>query len=412
MSLALVDYGCHSFSYRLASTLFESGLPIKYIANGSLESPNRSSLAGWSEEYPEMVENISCSRPYGKIGLRRRFSGELEWGRRCVRALREMKPEAIVVNCVPLTAVTPIHRWAMSERIPFVYWLQDIQSRAMYDLLGRKMGPVGRTVGALAYIWEQEILERSDLVITIAPGHEHELPAKVRRTGAHELLANWANIEEFPQYGVVNEWSRKHDLHKTLNVMYSGTLGMKHDLDCFIALAKRFEVREDVRVVIVSSDQAALKVRDRARGMGLKNLVVLPFQPYSEVPKVLASASVLIAPLDASAGGFCVPSKILSYLCAGRPIVVAISDTNAAALTVKQAAAGFVVAPGHPQAFIERVETLLENETLRAAAGRSARAYAEMTFGIDKISARFMDIVQRANPKIRLPELARTAVAR
>jgi glycosyltransferase involved in cell wall biosynthesis len=42
----------------------------------------------------------------------------------------------------------------------------------------------------------------------------------------------------------------------------------------------------------------------------LDNVVNLPFQPYKDVPKVLASAAVLIAPLDPSAGSFCVPSTV------------------------------------------------------------------------------------------------------
>jgi glycosyltransferase involved in cell wall biosynthesis len=304
----------------------------------------------------------------------------------------------IVVSCVPLTAVTTIQRWAVKNKVPFIYWLQDIQSRAIHDLLGRKLGMPGRTLGALAHLWEQDLLERSDMIITIAPGHEAELPPMIRKSGKHALLENWANIEEFAQHEIDNDWSRLHGLNKTANIVYSGTLGLKHDLNTFFALAERFQSKPDVRVVIVSSGQAADHVRAKAEALGLSNLVVLPFQPYSQVPEVLASASVLIAPLEASAGAFCVPSKILSYLCAGRPIVIAIDESNAAAQTILRAGAGRVVRPGRPDDFILSVEALLDDEELQLGIGHLARSYAESTFAMAEITWRFMNIVNRANP--------------
>jgi glycosyltransferase involved in cell wall biosynthesis len=397
MSIALIDYGCHSFTYRLAVSIRQQGLPVNYLVNGSLESPNLTSLASWISTSPDLVRKISCDKSYGKMGLGNRLRGELEWGRRCVAALEEIQPDTIVASCVPLTAVTAIHSWARSHKVAFVYWLQDIQSRAIHDLLGRKLGMPGRTLGAFAHLWEQELLEASDMVITIAPGHAQELPPVVRQNGRHALLENWANIEDFPQYPVDNTWSAAHGINQTTNIVYSGTLGMKHDLSMFFSLAQWFRPHPEVRIVVVSTGQAADKIRDQAASLGLANLLVLPFQPYAEVPKVLASAAVLIAPLELSAGAFCVPSKILSYLCAGRPTVIAINEDNAAARTIRSAHAGFVVPPGEPASFIGKVEELLGDELLRITAGHAARAYAESTFGQENVTARFLDIIHRAS---------------
>ena len=400
MSVALIDYGCHSFTYQLAMTLRKRGMPIAYYANSSLQSPNLSSLANWITNSPDMVSAISCTNPYGKMGLYGRLRGELEWGHRCAAVLEHSRPDAVIASCVPLTALTTIHRWALRHKVPFIYWLQDMQGRAIRDLLGRKLGLLGRTLGAVAHRREQGILKQSDMVITIAPGHEMELPKSVLRSGRHALLENWANIQELPQYPVDNDWARRHNLSHTDNVIYSGTLGLKHDLNSFLALAQHFQSRPAVRIVIVSSDAAADNIRTRGLSLGLPNLIVLPFQAYADVPKVLASAAVLIAPLGGSAGAYCVPSKVLSYLCAGRATVIAIDPSNAAAQTIRAASAGCVVPPGQPGAFVASVEMLLNNRDMRLAAGRSARSYAELTFGMDNIVHRFLDIVQRAYPAL------------
>ena len=58
---------------------------------------------------------------------------------------------------------------------------------------------------------------------------------------------------------------------------------------------------------------------------------MLPFQPFGALPEALASGDVLLAMLTNDAASHSVPSKILSYLCAGRLIVASIPEDNAAA---------------------------------------------------------------------------------
>jgi len=396
MSTALIDYGCHSFTYKLAVRLREQGVPIRYFVNGSLESPNRQSLPEWTREDPTLVCNISCSREYGKMNLLRRLRGELEWAGECVRALVEERPSVIVLCCVPIAAVTRIQFWARRQGIPMIYWLQDLQGSAMHNLLGAKFGFAGRVAGSLADVWEQELLMRSQRVITIAQGHEAALPVSVRKEDRYDLLENWANIDELPALDPANDWSRRHGLDRTRNIVYSGTLGVKHDLEIFPKMATAFRHWADVRIVVVSSGQAADQVQGEAMRRKLTNLIVLPFQAYADVPKVLASAAILTVSFDASAGSFCVPSKVLSYLCAGRPIVMAIEERNPAAGTVRAAGAGVVVRPGDAGAFLGAITELLENPERGSAMGAAARAYAERSFDLDGIAARFLRILDRA----------------
>jgi colanic acid biosynthesis glycosyl transferase WcaI len=393
-SAVIIDYGCHSFTYRLASRLRVQGLPIRYVANGSLESPNLTSLTEWEQTQPDLVRNIRCSHPYGKVRLSERLKGEIEWAGHCTRALEQECPSVIVGCCIPLAALTRVQSWALRRQIPFIYWLQDIQGRAMHDLLGRKLGFTGRALGSFAYVWEQHMIEKSRMVITIAHGHEEELPMAVRREKRFALLENWADIEDIPVCPPANNWAVRHKLAKTVNVIYSGTLGLKHDLNTFIKLATAFRDRPDVRIVVVSTGQAAEKLRDKSSANALTNLVILPFQAYTDLSKVLGSASVLIAPLDGSAGAFCVPSKVLAYLCAGRPTVLAINPDNPAAMTIEHAQAGFVVKPGDADAFVRAVTRLLDDNSLRTAMGQSARRYAERTFGLDFVVPRFLDILR------------------
>ena len=73
---------------------------------------------------------------------------------------------------------------------------------------------------------------------------------------------------------------------------------------------------------------------DRLDSQALKNLTTLPLQTFGVYAEVLGSADVLVGMIEPDAGRFSVPSKILSYLCACRPIVLSAPLDNLAATII------------------------------------------------------------------------------
>jgi putative colanic acid biosynthesis glycosyltransferase WcaI len=103
-----------------------------------------------------------------------------------------------------------------------------------------------------------------------------------------------------------------------------------------------------------------------------------------------------VALLEPTAGTFSVPSKVLSYLCAGRPILAAIPPENLAARTIDRAGAGLVANSTDEESFLMLAKQLRVDADLRDDAGRRARAYAETTFDTAVIADRFQDVIERA----------------
>jgi len=108
---------------------------------------------------------------------------------------------------------------------------------------------------------------------------------------------------------------------------------------------------------------------------------------------VLASADVLVAILDPDAGEFSVPSKILSYLCSGRPIVLSAPTSNLASRTLRESGAGASVSAEMKEDFVSAVIDMLDDRGQRVRCGRSARAYAEERFDIGSIADQFTEVL-------------------
>jgi glycosyltransferase involved in cell wall biosynthesis len=128
----------------------------------------------------------------------------------------------------------------------------------------------------------------------------------------------------------------------------------------------------------------------------LENLILLPFQPVEALPDVLASADILTAFVEPEAGLYSVPSKLLSYFCAGRPVLAGIGKGNAAAREIRRHDLGVVVEPDDEAGYLNAAQRLLADKGMRERFGRRARQYAEDNFDIEKIAARFEVIFRDA----------------
>jgi glycosyltransferase involved in cell wall biosynthesis len=126
------------------------------------------------------------------------------------------------------------------------------------------------------------------------------------------------------------------------------------------------------------------------------NLLFLPLQPMDVFPDVLGAADVLVALLENDAGPFSVPSKVLSYFCGGRPILLSAPPSNLSVRLVEKAAAGLCVSAGYRQAFVAAADRLRGEPHTCAKLGAAGRAYAENAFNISAVADRFEAMFAKA----------------
>jgi glycosyltransferase involved in cell wall biosynthesis len=123
------------------------------------------------------------------------------------------------------------------------------------------------------------------------------------------------------------------------------------------------------------------------------NLDLLDFQPYEQLPDMLATADVFVVVLEHDASRYSVPSKALNYFCAGRPVLGLLPPNNAVAHMIESAQAGLVVDPAEIEETAAAINRLLGDAALRAKMGAAARAYAETTFDVGRIGDTFESVL-------------------
>lgn len=394
MRILVHDYAGHPFQVQLSRALAARGHVVLHTYCASLQTTPRGALTPQSGDPDTLtISGISLARPLEKFSFVTRWRQENEYGRLIARGVDRFRPDVVLSANTPLDAQRKLLRRCRRRGVRFVFWVQDLIGVAAQRLLSRKLPGVGHAIGAYYVRLERALLRRSDAVVLITDDFRPLMHSWGLAEDRLHAVENWAPLEEMPVRPRENTWAERHGLAGVRCLLYTGTLGMKHNPDLLLRLAVHFRDRVDVRVVVVSHGLGADWLRERRAEKGLDNLLLFGFQPYDEMPDVLGTGDVLLAVLEPDAGVFSVPSKVLTYLCAQRPLLMAVPAENLAARIVERAGAGITVSPTDADAFVDAAERLLANASQRDDLGRNARAHAERTFDIERIADAFEAIL-------------------
>ena len=391
MKIFLHDYPGHAFPVQLSRALAQAGHEVVHAYAAVLESPR-----GGLERRPTDPDGLTIlpiitGATMNKYAFVRRVIEERDYGMKLAKAIGEAKPD-LVVTCTTPNDVLDMLRIKLPKDLRIIWWLQDIYSVGIKSVLSRKLPLVGTFAGAIYRSKEKRFAGRADHIISITPDFVPFLKKLGVPLEKISVIENWAPADEIMPLPRENAWQEEQGLSGRRIVLYSGTLGLKHNPALLLHTAAHYQEqkREEVMVVVTTQGLGAEFLRREAQERSIRNLKILPWQPYERLPEVLSSAEILTAIIEPDAGLFSVPSKILSCFCAGRPLVASIPSDNLAARTIAKAKSGFVVEPGDERGFISRIDQLLDSPELAEELGRNGRAYANETFDISPIADRFL----------------------
>lgn len=393
MKILIYDHAGHPFQVQLTRFLAGRGHEVLHSYCGLLQTPRGALSKKQSDPDTFAIKGINLSQDFSRYSMAKRVLQERELGALVCGEIERFKPNTVISANTPLGAQKAIVRKCRKKNIQFIYWVQDLLGIGIRNNMRKKIPVLGKLVGGVYIRLEHSLLRRSDQVILITEDFRPVMEKAGVLKGKTHVIHNWAPLAEVPIFPKSNLWSKKNALEEKFCFIYAGTLGMKHNPELLIKLALHFQNRDDVKIVVLTEGLGADYLKTEIRRNGIGNLILMPFQPFEVLPMVLASADVLIAILEPDAGVFAVPSKVLTYLCAKRPLLLSVPPENLASRIVKDNKSGLVVPVSDVDAFVDAAETLFSYNDLRLNLAKNGRAYAEKTFDIEKITDKFEKII-------------------
>lgn len=391
MRILIHDFSGHPFQAQLSRELARRGHDVvhsyclAYVGGkGRLEAEPGETV---------VFDPISKGRTIRKTNFFFRAFQELAIGLDLVRQVRRQRPEVVMVSTTPVPSAVVLAAYLRLRRIPWVLWHQDVQAVAITSFAGTALSRMFLVAGKVIGIGERWIARQAAAVVVIADSFVDVHRAWGTAAKTH-VIPNWAPVDEIVPTERKNDWAVDHDLVDVKTLLYSGTLGLKHNPALLVELAGAMAERgRPVRLVVVN-EGPAIEVLEEAAARHSVELLVCPFQPYEDLPEVLGSGDVLVVLLEQTAGAFSVPSKTLSYLCAGRPVLGLLPAENLAASLIDRGD-GFVGAPLSESipAAADWAVAVMADPDRAAAIGATSRALAEQEFALDVCADRFEEIL-------------------
>jgi glycosyltransferase involved in cell wall biosynthesis len=399
LKILVHDWSGHPFQIALSRELARRGHDVIHAYFQGVQGPK-----GPMERQPLDPPNFSIIgrtmiKPYEKYDFAKRWSQERNYGRELAQFILSERPNIVISSNTPLDVQNAALKAVKSSGGIFVFWLQDIISVAMLSLLHKKLPLMGPAVARYYSYIERSLLKRSDHVVCICGDFADFVKGWGVAPDRCSVIENWASREEIIPVAKDNPWSRKHGLVDKLVFLYAGTLSIKHDPEKLLRLAQRNASNPHFKLVVASEGVGADWLKQQCAEMGLNSVTILPFQPYEVLSDMLGSADVLVALIEPDAARFSVPSKVLSYMAAGRSILVSAPMDSFVSRLVRNVDAGLVASPNASDDFVSAAEALIGQTDLREKCAANARRYAEEKFDLQNIANRFLSIFEEAVPR-------------
>lgn len=386
------DYSGHPGQAQLSRALARRGYAVTHQHCPSYTTGRGSLQHEAGDPATLTFEPVEMDGTFAKYSALTRLRQELRYGREASQAIAAKDPAVAVISNVPLLAHSVLARRLSRRGIPMVFWHQDIYSEAIGVAARRRIPVFGGLLARIADRVERTIARRSVAVVAISPTFLERL-SEWGVADKTTIVPNWAPIDELPVHRADNAWRQRAGLSDNLVVLYSGTLGLKHDPSILAELAAGLRnSHPGARVVVVSEGKGRDWLEAHKADEGAANLVLLDFQPYEDLPEMMASADLLVAILEPDASKFSVPSKVLTYLCSSRAVLGVLPPDNSVAEILSTEEAGVVVDPSDRALVVKQAAALLDDPNRRHAMGRSGRAYAERTFSPETAADQFLGV--------------------
>ena len=389
MRILIHDYAGYPFPLDLSRELAQRGHQVWHVHFQDLQHHKAGCMAETSNEGTLTILGLTLGEAFDKHSLFRRRSQDLRYARLAAGQIAAFRPDVVLSGNAPLEVQKRLRTAAGKAGARFYFWVQDFYSLAVRRLLSKRLPVVGHLVGHYYTHLERGLLRGSEGVVLITADFLPTVKSWGLDPARCHVIENWAPVQRNSYRPAPEQWKAANGFTGKRLLLYSGTLGKKHNPSLLLELARAVRDQPDVVVAVVSAGPGTEWLKSAAAAEGLGNLQVLPFQPIEQLPHMLAAAEVLVGILNQTASAFSVPSKVLTYLAAGKPTLLSIPLENLAARTISRIGAGLVVPPDCPEEWVNGALTLLRDRDLRERCSLAATRYAQEVFDVGRIASQF-----------------------
>ncbi len=286
-----------------------------------------------------------------------------------------------VTPCFP--ALAPAMAFSRARRTPWIMWVQDIVTDGAATTGLIESGSMLKAVRA----FERMTYDAADRVVVISDAFRENLLAKGVREERIVRIFNPSSRQTADPVDLAALGTAAPRILAMGNIGHSQ--GLDRIVDAFQDSAELQAI--GAQLVIAGHGVAAEEVRARAHS----ERVHMPGVLYGEqLEPELRSASIGLVSQRAGIQEFNLPSKLMTYMAYGIPVIASVNPDSETARIVRESGAGWVSDSDAPQEFAALAAAKLRDEDALKRAGAAGFAYATENFHPKAIAAKFEEVLK------------------
>ena len=299
------------------------------------------------------------------------------------KGLSAKEVDLIIISSTPPTQGALAALLKKFKKVPVVFYLQDIFPDSLVNAGLTKQGSLLWEIGRMI---ENFTYKNMDKIIVISEDMKQNIMAKGVLEEKIEVIYNWVD-----EKAVINVERGQNKLFDKYNldrrkfyIAYCGNIGYSQNMDMLIEIAKELEKYQDIAFILVGEGAYKAEVEKQLEKKQVKNITLLPFQPYEDISHVFSLGDIGLIISKAGIGQNSVPSKTWSIMSAECPTLASFDIDSELSNIIRQAKCGICVQAGKKDALKEAILYLHSNVNEARIMGQNGRAFVieNLTRGI------------------------------
>ena len=146
--------------------------------------------------------------------------------------------------------------------------------------------------------------------------------------GKVEVIYPWVDTERIRPIPKEENWfAQKYGQVGKLTVMYSGNMGLGHDIETMVEAARLLKDDERIHFMFIGAGPKWKIVRQYQEKYNLENTTLLEWQDEEVLPYSLATADITLVSIEPNIEGILIPSKAI-YALATRSWIISLCNSS------------------------------------------------------------------------------------
>ncbi|MBN2730667.1 MAG: glycosyltransferase family 4 protein [Bacteroidales bacterium] len=279
------------------------------------------------------------------------------------------------------------------NRIPIVYNLQDIFPDS---LVGSSLVKNGSFLWKIGRKIEDFTYRHADKIIVISEDFKKNIMEKGVPENKIEVVYNWVDekaVIDIPRSN--NILFKKYNLDPSkFYLTYCGNIGLTQNMELLVSVAGELQSEyPSIQFVLIGEGAYLNTLKNRILEFDLRNIVILPFQPYEDISHVFSLGDVGLVISKPGVGANSVPSKTWSIMSASRP-VLANFDENELMTIIEENECGIFTKAGDELAFKNAILKLYFDEEKCRELGRKGRSFVMDRLTREVGTKKYVDVIR------------------